>query len=259
MNMPNTDPETGIRYGVIPLRDLDHHFAYEEFYNNSENLAMKEIKLELDEMFDPITEFIREHGLDKETEIRGLKGSIMEELFENWDESEDSRLYDHSGYRMQLIGNDLFIAKSPYVTSGPQCSPCAPGAVYIADADGKNGLLAYCLPDEFFEGGKAPYKYFTIKEGYDKTWKKLFPRKAPKLIDDMNDLMSFIDKREAEEKNLDALHWIRQLKRNVILLIESENANPHSNRSKFYLMSVRTQIGMVNAIKEKEQSTMQDT
>ena len=42
--IPNTDPKTGIRYGVISLHDLDPYFAYEEFYDNSENLAIKEVE-----------------------------------------------------------------------------------------------------------------------------------------------------------------------------------------------------------------------
>lgn len=166
--IPNTDPKTGIRYGVISLHDLDPYFAYEEFYDNSENLAIKEVELEIDELFNPIKEFAKERGLDKETEIEKLKESIAEEMFENWDESEDSRLYEHDGYKIQLIDNDLFIAESPYVTLGPLCSPCAPGAVYLPDADGKRGFMAYCLPKECFEDGKAPYEYITIEEGYNK-------------------------------------------------------------------------------------------
>lgn len=50
----NTDPKTGIRYGVIPLKDPEPWFAYEEFYNSSENLAIKEVETELDEMFEAI-------------------------------------------------------------------------------------------------------------------------------------------------------------------------------------------------------------
>jgi hypothetical protein len=160
----NTDPKTGIRYGVIPLKDLEPWFAFEEFYDNSENLVMKEVENELDEMFDAIKEFTKERNIDKDVEIESLKGSIKEDLFELWDESEDSRMYERDGYKIQLIGNDLFIAESPFVTYGPLCSPCAPGAVYLRDADGKNGFMAYCLPDDFFEDGKAPYKYTEREE-----------------------------------------------------------------------------------------------
>jgi hypothetical protein len=166
--IPNTDPKTGIRYGVIPLHDLDPWFAYEEFYDNSENLAIKEIELEIDELFEPIKEFAKERELDKETDIEELKNAIKEDVFKYWDESEDSLLYEHDGYKIQLIDRDLFIAESPYVTLGPLCSPCAPGAVYLPSADGKHGHIAYCLPDDCFEDGKAPYEYITIEEGYNK-------------------------------------------------------------------------------------------
>ena len=248
----NTDPETGIRYGVISLHDLDPYFAYEEFYDNSENLAIKEVELEIDELFNPIKEFAKERGLDKETEIEKLKESIAEEMFENWDESEDSRIYEHDGYKIQLIDNDLFIAKSPYVTFGPLCSPCAPGAVYLPDADGNHGFMAYCLPNDFFEGDRAPYEYITIEEGYDALWRRLYAgEKIPELINDMHDLMDFINKKETEETNADILHFIRGLKQNVVFLIESITNDPNGDKVKFYLTSVRLQIGMVNEMKRR--------
>lgn len=250
----NTDPKTGIRYGVIPLRDLEPWFAYEEFYNNSENLAIKEVETELNEIFDTIKEFTKERNIDKDIEIESLKDSIKEDLFEFWDESEDSRIYDHEGYRMQLIDGDLFITESPFVTFGPLCSPCAPGAVDLPSADGKHEFMAYCLPDDFFEDGKAPYEYITIEEGYNKLWKQLYPEdKMPSLIADMNDLMKFLNRKETEETDIDVLHWIRTLKQNVVLLIESATDDPNSDKVKFYLTSVRLQIGMVNEMKRREE------
>lgn len=250
--IPNTDPKTGIRYGVIPLHDLAPWFAYEEFYDNSENLAIKEVELEIDELFNPIKEFAKERGLDKETEIEKLKESIAEEMFENWDESEDSLLYEHDGYKIELITYDLFITKSPYVTFGPLCSPCAPNAVYLADAGGEYGFMAYCLPDECFPERKAPYKYITVDEAYNRTWKALYPDdKMPELIREMNDLTKFINEQLAIETDQDILHWIRNLRTNVILLIEALFADPDRDRIKFYLTSVRMQIGMVNEMKRR--------
>lgn len=252
--IPNTDPKTGIRYGVIPLRDLEPYFAFEEFYDNSENLAIKEVELEIDELFNQIKEFAKEHGLDKETEIEELKDLLEDGIFRDWDESEDSRIYERDGYKIQLIGSDLFIAESLYITLGPFCSPCAPGAVYLPSANGKHGHMAYCLPDDFFEDGKAPYEYITIEEGYNKLWKQLYPEdKMPSLIADMNDLMKFLNRKETEETDIDVLHWIRTLKQNVVLLIESATDDPNSDKVKFYLTSVRLQIGMVNEMKRREE------
>lgn len=252
--IPNTDPKTGIRYGVIPLRDLEPYFAFEEFYDNSENLAIKEVETELNEIFDTIKEFTKERNIDKDVEIEGLKGSIKEDLFENWDESEDSRQYDNDGYKMRLIDDDLFIAESPYVTFGPLCSPCAPGAIYLPDANGKHGFAAYCLPDDFFENGKAPYKYITIEEAYNKLWTQLYPNeKMTDLINDMTELMEFLNKKETEETDVDVLQFIRSLKQNVVLLIESITNDPNGDKVKFYLTSVRLQIGMVNEMKRREE------
>lgn len=243
--------DNGIHYGVIPIRDLDEFFI-EDFYDNSENIVMNIVESEIDEIFEELKTFVNDKGVNKEIEIETLKESIKYEIFENWDESEDSRLYEHDGYKIELITYDLFIAKSPYVTFGPLCSPCAPNAVYIADADGKYGYMAYCLPDEFFPGGKAPYKYIELEEAYDRMWKALYPDdKMPELIQEMNDLKKFIDEQLAIETDPAVLHWIRNLRTNVILLIEALFADPNRDRIKFYLTSVRMQIGMVNEMKRR--------
>ena len=243
--------DNGIHYGVIPIRDLDEFFT-EDFYDNSENIVMNSVESEIDEIFEELKTFVNDKGVNKEIEIETLKESIKYEIFENWDESEDSRLYEHDGYKIELITYDLFIAKSPYVTFGPLCSPCAPNAVYIADADGKYGYMAYCLPDEFFPGGKAPYKYIELEEAYDRMWKALYPDdKMPELIQEMNDLKKFIDEQLAIETDPAVLHWIRNLRTNVILLIEALFADPNRDRIKFYLTSVRMQIGMVNEMKKR--------
>ena len=243
--------DNGIHYGVIPIRDLDEFFT-EDFYDNSENIVMNSVESEIDEIFEELKTFVNDKGVNKEIEIETLKESIKYEIFENWDESEDSRLYEHDGYKIELITYDLFIAKSPYVTFGPLCSPCAPNAVYIADADGKYGYMAYCLPDEFFPGGKAPYKYIELDEAYNKVWKALYPDdKMPELIQEMNDLKKFIDEQLAIETDPAVLHWIRNLQTNVILLIEALFADPDRDRIKFYLTSVRMQIGMVNEMKRR--------
>lgn len=243
--------DNGIHYGVIPIRDLDEFFT-EDFYDNSENIVMNIVESEIDEIFEELKTFVNDKGVNKEIEIETLKESIKYEIFENWDESEDSRLYEHDGYKIELITYDLFIAKSPYVTFGPLCSPCAPNAVYIADADGKYGYMAYCLPDEFFPGGKAPYKYIELEEAYDRMWKALYPDdKMPELIQEMNDLKKFIDEQLAIETDPAVLHWIRNLRTNVILLIEALFADPNRDRIKFYLTSVRMQIGMVNEMKKR--------
>ena len=160
--------DNGIHYGVIPIRDLDEFFM-EDFYDNSDNIEMNIVESEVDEIFEELKTFVNDKGVNKEIEIEMLKESIKYEIFENWDEDEDSRLYERDGYKIELVGYDLFIAKSPYVTFGPLCSPCAPNAVYLADADGEHGFMAYCLPDEYFPEGKAPYKYITIDEAYKKS------------------------------------------------------------------------------------------
>jgi len=67
----------------------------------------------------------------------------------------------------------------------------------------------------------------------------------------MNDLKKFIDEQLAIETDPAVLHWIRNLQTNVILLIEALFADPNRDRIKFYLTSVRMQIGMVNEMKRR--------
>ena len=248
--MYNAD-DNGIHYGVIPIRDLDGFFT-KDFYDNSENIVMNIVESEIDEIFEELKTFVNDKGVDKEIEIETLKESIKYEIFENWDESEDSRLYEHDGYKIELITYDLFIAKSPYVTFGPLCSPCAPNAVYLADADGEHGYMAYCLPDEFFPEGKAPYKYIELDEAYNKVWKALYPdNKMPELIQEMNDLQKFVNEQAEIEDDPDVLHWIRNLKTNLMILIEAINTDPSGDKVKFYMTSVKMQIGMVNEMKRR--------
>ena len=83
-------------------------------------------------------------------------------------------------------------------------------------------------------------------------WKALYPDdKMPELIQEMNDLKKFIDEQLAIETDPAVLHWIRNLRTNVILLIEALFADPNRDRIKFYLTSVRMQIGMVNEMKKR--------
>ena len=100
-----------------------------------------------------------------------------------------------------------------------------------------------------------------LEEAYDRMWKALYPDdKMPELIQEMNDLKKFIDEQLAIETDPAVLHWIRNLRTNVILLIEALFADPNRDRIKFYLTSVRMQIGMVNEMKKRvEDKTIERT
>ena len=61
---------------------------------------------------------------------------------------DDGEYVAHQGHD----DTDVFIIKSPYYTFGPFCSPCAPGAVYLASAEGnpEEGAKAYCFAPDWF-------------------------------------------------------------------------------------------------------------
>lgn len=116
--LPNRDAETGIRYGIIPtylLADWIH------------------------DAFEPVTDECEECSDQDKCEC---------ELESDW-------ILDSDGYQAQLIDNEIWVFNSPYLGAGSHCSPCAPGAVYLKNADGN--VSAYTLGPEFFENEKPPY------------------------------------------------------------------------------------------------------
>lgn len=63
---------------------------------------------------------------------------------------------------------DIFVLRSEYFTFAPFCSPCAPGACYLRDADYAGDDRAYCFGHEWFwdtERGYAPYPVFRVSDG----------------------------------------------------------------------------------------------
>ena len=119
--MINHNPETGIRYGIIPVR----HFIPEIFYEacqpvyNCENCEHKE-KMESDEGYD---------------------GCDMCEDFEN--------IVDEEGMKMKLGEDDeVWVFKSEHTTRCEECSPCAPNAGFVTDQDDL-GEITYCPNPEW--------------------------------------------------------------------------------------------------------------
>lgn len=67
----------------------------------------------------------------------------------------------------------------------------------------------------------------------------------------MNELMRFLDKKGNRGNRSRRFTLIRNLRTNVVLLIESAATDPNGDKAKFYLTSVRLQIGMVNEMKRR--------
>jgi hypothetical protein len=188
--LANRDNETGIRYGVIPANDL--YNCGEQFYEGADDKRYEEYQKRADEAIKhAITMALQDFGV-KESKIELAVGSVSEIIEEDLSdayESDGTGLhYDDGEYIIdKLDETDLFVAKSPYFTFAPECSPCAPGACYLRDGikesggarpsyspeqfvefsslSGKEHLKCYCLGHEWFEEEEAPYAVYSVQTG----------------------------------------------------------------------------------------------
>lgn len=161
-NLPNQDPNNLIHFGCIPARELMDHG--QTFYDEAEDTryaeGVEQIKNTIGELSDLI---------DDDTRLEMVE--IGTNNFNEYYESEGAPLELNRDDVLILQGNqddsDIFVIKSLYYCWAPPCSPCAPGAGYLMDADKKKGgrhhpFKTYCLDSSWFEGGKAPYKYYEV-------------------------------------------------------------------------------------------------
>jgi len=139
-SLPNRDPETGIRYGIVSLNDLNE-YAFDSF-EPVYILSCPECGYEPG---DDAPETCPECGY--ECDVCG----------DSWcpDEASDWTFED-SEYSLRLDEhNDVWIFRSPHTTSRwSHCSPCAPGAADLRGDEDHGDDLAYCLGDEWYDNGK---------------------------------------------------------------------------------------------------------
>ncbi len=158
MGRTNIDMETGIRYGVISQNEVLQAWAElsEAYYGKPDEVECPECGFE-----DQAPK-----GAEWGHKMKCSK--CLEEFEIELGDFADpvSHYYDNDGYSCECgEDGDIFVMKSPYYTYGPFCSPCAPGAVYLANAadyDETSGVKGYCLGHDFFEDNKAPYKVFDV-------------------------------------------------------------------------------------------------
>lgn len=189
LGQSNIDKETGIRYGIIPQNDVMPE-ALDDVFSHGRDLGYEYAEKEL---HDKLRGVLEDYFSDYK---RGTKGDGMndgksrldiavEDCFNNLDgwadniESSGPYFYESEETVQTDEGGDLWVFKSPFFTYAQYCSPCAPGACYLAnplyvDADRKevhqlckdfNVPKAYCLGHEWFEGGKAPYPVYSVETG----------------------------------------------------------------------------------------------
>jgi hypothetical protein len=160
MGMSNVDRETGIRYGVIPIRDLSE-WAHEDFeadYGDPTCGQCGNGVVAYDEEL---------HGEYSQTKW-GCDDWACETCRRTYDSGEVygeeplSHNLDDGEYVATLDQyNDIFILKSPYFTRAGFCSPCAPGAGHL-NSICDDGVRTYCFGHDWFDGGRAPYPVYSV-------------------------------------------------------------------------------------------------
>ena len=160
----NRDPETGIRYGVIPMHALGEVFdEFEPIYT-----------ARCPHCGDDIPD-------DTHFESRSVKrpGGTISNAFaadcpacgkliredEQYGDEPDANVCEDGEITAHLdSSNDVWVTKSIYFTRAAFCSPCAPGACYLVNSC-EDGDRAYCPGHDWFEGGEAPYPVYSVATG----------------------------------------------------------------------------------------------
>ena len=166
----NRDPETGIRYGIIPLHALAQYTEeeFEAVYFIGCPQCGTEWSHEVQigaEVRDDVKMF---WNPDVKVKTRGTTcpecGKFVQEDHEVGDEPIDHKL-DDGTYQARLdSSNEVWCFKSPYFTRAQFCSPCAPGACYLASPT-PDGERAYCFGHDWFDGNVAPYPVYSVETG----------------------------------------------------------------------------------------------
>ena len=161
MTLTNQD-EKGIHFGCIPARELID--SAQTFYEEATDTRHAEIIETIKTTLEELSEYVDEETI---AEMKELAEDNFNEAYES--EGAPLELNRDDILIMQGSGDDpdIFVIKSLYYCWAPACSPCAPGAGYLMDADKKKGgrhhpFKTYCLDSSWFEGGKAPYKYYEV-------------------------------------------------------------------------------------------------
>ncbi len=146
--MTNTNPETGIRYGIISALDL-HQDIIDELQAVGTDVhwekTIEDIRCRLRSVLDDY-----------------VHGGIAKQLEEDWIEQfrdvegryDDEPVHEgtHCGvnYRTTWIGGALhvWVFDSPHTGLFAECSPCVPCAGNL-DYPDSNGVLTYDVPPEW--------------------------------------------------------------------------------------------------------------
>jgi len=137
--MANVHPETGIRYGVI-----SQNLVLQAWADDSE----PEYPCGECDAWDSNNDCCNDDGFDCEPIA--------------WN-------YQADGYKATCGSDgDIFVMQSPFYTFAQFCSPCAPGACYLANpvSPSNDGNKCYCFGEDWFDSDyePCPYPIWRVKD-----------------------------------------------------------------------------------------------
>lgn len=146
----NRDPETGIRYGIVPVHSLGE-FTFESF----------------EPEYDPSCPGCGDdwpEDLETPAKCPACGRDVRDGA--QYPDEPSRNVLSGDGYEGFLdSSNDAWFTKSPYFTRAAFCSPCAPGACYLTSPC-DDGERAYCPGPEWFdEHNPAPFPIYSVATG----------------------------------------------------------------------------------------------
>ncbi len=145
----NVDPDTGIRYGIIPAHEVPYWWDESEIYCPPPTCPDCGGEVSVDDEICPHCE-----------------NDIVDEIV--YGESNGVCFVDLPDLKAESHEDgDIWVFKSDFFTYAKHCSPCAPGACYIMDQiePDESFSKCYCMGHGWFEGGKSPYRVFRVETG----------------------------------------------------------------------------------------------
>ena len=151
--LTNINQETGIRYGCISQHSIQGEVFADIFMEGAKYIPGC-----------PScgTQFKEDTDTDTIVSCRECNHEVSDSSEWFSDEPSYIRYTEETKHGKIVIegclDSDLIVTESPFYTLARLCSPCVPGAGDLDTPDEEYGYKTYCLPADFFEDNKAPYK-----------------------------------------------------------------------------------------------------
>lgn len=166
--------DSGIRYGVIPQRDV-MLLALGDIFTHGRDLAFEQFQANVkQDLRGALSDYFSDHKFsDEKTSrlddaVQNAFEAIEQDLNDRYENDSSAYAYEQDGYKLQTDSSgDLWCFESPYFTYAQFCSPCAPGACYLSNPleSPIDGNKCFCLGHDWFDDSKAPYPVYSVETG----------------------------------------------------------------------------------------------